>query len=132
MTGPGPGPEELIHAEVPWLLQVAEHITGDPQPDDLGPLDAAVARHRAQAMGREVYGSIWLKAAALLHTLVRLPSLEHSNAQFGWLAAVAFLQVNGRPLTYQPKDAATLVRGVVAGTVPPREIALQLRRWSTD
>jgi death-on-curing protein len=123
-------PEGLIYAEAPWLLQIAEHIHGDPQADDLGPLDAAVARHRAQAMGREIYGSIWLKAAALLHTLARLPSLEHSNGQFGWLSAVAFLQVNGRTLDYPPKEAAALVRDVVAGDIGIMGIALQLRRWA--
>lgn len=124
-----PGPDRVVYAEVPMLLQVAEQIFGDPQADDLGVLPAAVARHRSEAMGRDIYASIWLKAAALLHTLVRLPALEHSNAQFGWLAAVAFLRVNGHTLTYQPKDAAILVRDTVAGEKSVREIALQLRRW---
>ncbi|MFJ5220900.1 fic family toxin-antitoxin system, toxin component [Streptomyces sp. NPDC088354] len=123
-------PDGVTYATVPMLLQVAEHITGDPQADDLGVLDAAVARHRAEAMGQEIYGSIWLKAAALVHTLVRLPALEHSNGQFGWSAAVAFLQVNGRSLAYEPKDAAILVRGVIAGDVPVRQVALQLRQWA--
>ena len=124
-------PEGVIYAEVPWLLQVAEHIDGDPQPDDLGPLIAGVARHRGQALGRDVYGSIWLKAASLLHTLARLPSLEHSNAQFAWLAAVAFLQVNGHTLDYPPKDAAALLRNVVTGDIGPQRIALQLRQWAS-
>ncbi|MFJ4849349.1 MULTISPECIES: fic family toxin-antitoxin system, toxin component [unclassified Streptomyces] len=124
-------PDAVIYADVPMLLQVAEHITGDPQADDLGILPAAVARHRSEAMRREIYGSIWLKAAALLHTLARLPALEHSNGQFGWLAAVAFLRVNGHTLTYEPKDAAILVRDVIAGEAPVRQIALQLRQWDT-
>lgn len=126
-----PRPDGVIYAEVPMLLQVAEHILGDPQADDLGVLPAAVARHRAEAMGQDVYGSIWLKAAALLHTLVRLPALEHSNGQFGWLAAVAFLRVNGHTLTYPPKDAAVLVRDAIAGAKSVKEIALQLRQWGT-
>ncbi|MFF3256735.1 fic family toxin-antitoxin system, toxin component [Actinacidiphila glaucinigra] len=125
-----PKPDGVIYADVRMLLQVAEHIAGDPQADDLGILPAAVARHRSEAMGREIYASIWLKAATLLHTLARLPALEHSNAQFGWLAAVAFLRVNGITLTYQPKDAAILVRDVVADEVPVRKIALQLRKWA--
>lgn len=124
-------PDAVIYADVPMLLQVAEHIVGDPQADDLGILPAAVARHRSEAMGREIYGTIWLKAATLLQTLARLPTLEHSNAQFGWLAAVAFLRINGHTLTYQPKDAAILMRDVVAGEAPVRKIALQLRQWAT-
>ncbi|MGW3248229.1 hypothetical protein [Streptomyces sp. NPDC001070] len=39
--------------------------------------------------------------------------------------------VNGHTLTYQPKDAATRVRDVVAAEVPVRKVALQLRQWGT-
>jgi death-on-curing protein len=120
------------HADTVWLLRLAERIDGDPQVDDLGPLFAAVARHRARAMERDVYSSDWLKAAALLHTLARLPSLEHSNRQFAWLTAVGFLSVNGHQLEYPPKAAATLVSDGSAGRVGVQQIALQLRRWATS
>ncbi|MEU6346251.1 fic family toxin-antitoxin system, toxin component [Streptomyces sp. NPDC046977] len=125
MTHPEP---EL--AEVSWLLQVAEHVTGDPQLIDLGPLFAAVSRHRSRAMNRDVYGSVWLKAAALMETLARLPALEHSNRQFAWLSAVAFLTVNGCTLDYPQKDAVALVNDVARGATAVQASALQLRRWA--
>lgn len=117
--------------EEAFLLQLAERIDGDPQIDDLGPLFGAVARHRARAMERDVYGSDWLKAAALLHTLVRLPSLEHSNRQFAWLAAVGFLTLNGYHLNYPPKAAASMVNDAGAGLLAVQQIAVQLRQWAT-
>jgi prophage maintenance system killer protein len=112
-----------------WLLRLAERIDGDPQVNDLGPLFATVARHRARAMERDVYGSDWLKAAALLHTLARLDSLEHSNGQFAWLTTVGFLAVNGHHLEYPPKSAAALVMNTGAGLIGVQQIAVQLRQW---
>lgn len=122
--------EQYERAEVSWLLRVAENIHGDPQLDDLGPLFAAVARHQARAMDRDVYPSLPLKSAALLHTLVRTPALEHSNAQFAWLAAAAFLDINNHPLSYSARDAAALVADAEAGRIGVQQIARQLRRWA--
>ncbi|SEO98261.1 fic family toxin-antitoxin system, toxin component [Actinacidiphila rubida] len=121
--------EDYERAEVSWLLRVAENVQGDPQVDDLGPLFAAVCRHQARAMDRDVYQSLLLKASALLHTLVRTPALEHSNQMFAWMVAAAFLDVNGYELSYSPKDAATLVADVEAGRAGVQQIARQLRRW---
>jgi prophage maintenance system killer protein len=116
-------------AEVPYLLRLAETLPGDPQVDDLGPLYAAVARHQAAAMGQDVYGSDWLKAAALLHTLARLPGLEHSNRAFAWAAAVGLLAINDHTLDYKPADAVTLVKDVSAGLIGVQQIASALRSW---
>lgn len=75
MTQPEP-PHPL---DVAFLLHAAELLDGDPQVDDFGPLYAAVARVNARAMERDVYGSLFLKAAALLQPLAKLPCLEHST-----------------------------------------------------
>jgi prophage maintenance system killer protein len=116
-------------AEVPYLLRLAETLPGDPQLDDLGPLYAAVARHQSAAMGQDVYGSDWLKAAALLHTLARLPGLEHGNRAFAWSAAVGFLAINDRALHYKPDDAVTLVKDASTGLLGVQQIASVLRSW---
>ncbi|MFE0632788.1 fic family toxin-antitoxin system, toxin component [Streptomyces sp. NPDC058864] len=121
----------MIHRiDVPFLLHAAEQIDGDPQVHELGPLYAAVARVQANAMERDVYGSDHLKAAALLHTLARLPSLEHSNLQFAWVSTVGFLVLQGHGLEYPPKHAAGLVRDAEAGRVTVEEIAVTLRDWT--
>lgn len=116
--------------DVGFLLHAAERLRGDPQVDDLGPLYAAVARVNAHAMGRDVYGSPHLKAAALLQTLVRLPCLEHSNEAFAWACAEALLSLRGYRLQYPPKDAVILVRDAAAGTLGVARIARQLRDWT--
>ncbi|MFE3742581.1 fic family toxin-antitoxin system, toxin component [Streptomyces sp. NPDC059096] len=125
MTQPEPLP-----LDVTFLLHAAGLLDDDPQVDDLGPLYAAVARVNARAMERDVYGSLYLRAGALLHTLARLPCLEHSNEAFAWHATEAYLILNARELDYPPKAAVALVRDAVSGALGVARISRQLRDWS--
>ncbi|WFB88533.1 MULTISPECIES: fic family toxin-antitoxin system, toxin component [Streptomyces] len=128
MTQHGP----LHPLDVTFLLHAAELLPGDPQVDDLGPLYAAVARVDARALERDVYGSVYLKAASLLQTLVRLPCLEHSNEAFAWHSSEAYLALNGYLLDYPPKEAVALVREAASGATGVGLIARQLRTWSVS
>ncbi|WP_369192237.1 fic family toxin-antitoxin system, toxin component [Streptomyces sp. R08] len=116
--------------DVTFLLHAAELLPGDPQVDDYGPLYAAVARVNARAMERDVYGSLFLKAASLLQTLVRLPCLEHSNEAFAWHCTEAYLVLNGCGLEYPPKEAVSLVRDTASGASGVGLVGRQLRAWS--
>ncbi|MEU0663962.1 fic family toxin-antitoxin system, toxin component [Streptomyces lavendulocolor] len=128
-----PEPSEPFHPlDVSFLLHAAELLPGDPQVDDLGPLYAAVGRVNARAMERDVYGSPYLKAAALLQTLAKLPCLEHSNEAFPWHATEAYLALNARRLDYQPKAAVALIRDAATGAFGVVSIARQLRDWTAD
>lgn len=118
--------------DVAFLLHAAELLPGDPQVDDYGPLYAAAARVNARALEHDVYGSIHLRAAALLQTLVRLPCLEHSNEAFAWHATEAYLGLNGYRLDYAPKEAVALVRDAASGATGVGLIGRQLRTWSTS
>ncbi|WP_407109546.1 fic family toxin-antitoxin system, toxin component [Streptomyces sp. DSM 116494] len=115
--------------DVGFLLHAAELLPGDPQVDDYGPLYAAVARVNARAMERDIYGSVYLKAAALLQTLVKLPCLEHSNEAFAWHSTEAYLALNGYQLDYPPKEAVALVRDAASGATGVGLIGRQLRAW---
>ncbi|QLE75700.1 fic family toxin-antitoxin system, toxin component [Streptomyces rectiverticillatus] len=119
-----------LRIDVPFLLHAAGLLPGDPQVDDYGPLFGAVARVYARAMDRDVYGSQHLKAGALLHSLIRMPCLEHSNEAFAWHATEAFLSLNGHRLDYRPKEAVALVREAASGTLGAAQIARRLRDWT--
>lgn len=123
-------PEQFHPLDVMFLLHAAELLEGDPQIDDFGPLYAAVARVNARAMEHDIYGSLHLKAAALLQTLAKLPCLEHSNEAFAWHSTEAFLALHGQHLDYPPKAAVALVRDASAGELGVARIARQLRAWT--
>ncbi|WP_171168265.1 fic family toxin-antitoxin system, toxin component [Streptomyces sp. I05A-00742] len=122
-----PPPQRI---DVPFLLHAAELLPGDPQVDDYGVLFGAVARMYARAMDRDIYGSLHLKAGALLVGLVRTPCLEHSNDRFAWHATEAFLALNECRLDYRPKEAVALVRDAAAGAAGVAQVARQLHAWS--
>jgi prophage maintenance system killer protein len=124
--------DPLHPLDVAFLLHAAELLPGDPQVDDYGPLYAAVARVNARAMERDIYGSAYLKAAALLQTLARLPCLEHSNEAFAWHSAEAYLALNGYRLDYPPKEAVSLARGAASGAAGIGLIGRQLRAWNAS
>ncbi|MBT2430390.1 fic family toxin-antitoxin system, toxin component [Streptomyces sp. ISL-112] len=124
--------EPLHPLDVTFLLHAAELLPGDPQVDDYGTLYAAVARVNARALERDIYGSVYLQAGALLQTLVRLPCLEHSNEAYAWHCAEAYLVLNGCRLEYLPKEAVALVRDAASGVMGVGLLGRQLRAWSVS
>jgi death on curing protein len=93
---------------------------------DVGLLDSAAARPRSQAFGQEAYGTLALKAAALLHSLVNNHALVDGNKRLGWLATVVFLDLNGAAPDLDDEAAFTLVVDVAAGSVDVEQIAERL------
>ncbi|MFF1569347.1 hypothetical protein ACFVY1_38970 [Streptomyces sp. NPDC058293] len=53
-------------------------------------MDAVCARVQVHYMGRDVYASDWLKAAAVLGTIALHEPLEAKNEFFAWLVAETF------------------------------------------
>lgn len=62
---------------------------------DFGLLSSAVARPQASAFGEDAYLDPWVKAAALLHSLVSNHPFVDGNKRAGWNAAWTFLEANG-------------------------------------
>ncbi|MFD7418416.1 fic family toxin-antitoxin system, toxin component, partial [Kitasatospora purpeofusca] len=121
--------EPLHPLDVTFLLHAAELLPGDPQVDDYGTLYAAVARVNARALERDIYGSLYLQAGALLQTLARLPCLEHSNEAYAWHCAEAYLALNGRRLEYPPKEAVAVVRVAGSGALGVGLLGRRVRVW---
>lgn len=93
---------------------------------DIGLLDAAVARPRSTAFGADAYSTIELKAAALLHSLVRNHALVDGNKRLAWLATAVFLDLNGHTLLLADDDAFDIVMKAAAGELTLEEIAGRL------
>nr|WP_221316813.1 Fic family protein [Saccharopolyspora gloriosae] len=95
------------------MLLLATAVTrGDLVVRDSGLLDSAAYRPRAEVLGVPAYETLWLKAAALLDSLVRTRPLLEGNWRLGWIAAVAMCDVNGWWIEADEDEALTLVREV--------------------
>jgi death-on-curing protein len=98
---------------------------------DHGLLASAAARPRASAFGADAYPTLHLKAAALLHSLVRNHPLLDGNKCLAWLVTYVFLDLNGHQLVAGQDEVVDFVLAAAAGTIDDLEkIAAQLAAWS--
>lgn len=96
---------------------------------DLGLLDSAAHRPTTILWGREAYGTLDMKAAALMESLVRNHALLDGNKRLGWLAVVVFYGLNGVDLEAPDDEAYALVIAVATGTIAVKQASETLARW---
>lgn len=80
-------------------------------------MEAASARPRTSAFGRDAYPDLYAKAAALLHSLAKNHGLVDGNKRLALAAAIAFLGINGEWLRMSQDEAYELVMAVAAGEI---------------
>jgi death-on-curing protein len=114
------------------LMEVTRAAVGpDVVVADYGLLESALARPRASVFGEDAYPDLHLKAAALLHSLLRNHALVDGNKRLAWTACRTFLALNGQWIRAPEDERFAFVVGVAAGTVRDvDEIATQLRARS--
>ncbi|MFF5007294.1 hypothetical protein ACFY3G_31245 [Streptomyces phaeochromogenes] len=83
-------------------------------------------------MGRDVYSSDWLKAAAMLESVALHEPLDDKNPFFAWMVAEVFLNTNGHYMHYEPEEALALVMRARHKGAPVQELAARLRASTTD
>ena len=106
----------MIYLTLHELLHVAERTLGPGYAvRDYGLLEAALARPRATAFGKDAYPDLDVKAAALLHSIARNHALIDGNERLALAAVIAFYGLNGRRLTLTNDQAYDLVISVAAG-----------------
>jgi death on curing protein len=117
---------------VEQALRIARFAVGGPvEVRDLGLLDAAVTRPRASVLGRDAYTDLFIKAAALLHSLAKDHPLVDGNKRLAWLATWVFFAKNGVELDPDDDTAYDLVVAVAAGKIDEvDEIATVLRSFT--
>jgi death-on-curing family protein len=93
---------------------------------DAGLLAAAAARPQITVLGDDAYPSFEVKAAALLHSLVRNHALVDGNKRLAWSATRVFCLLNGRDLTYTVDEAEDLMLNAASGQLDVPGIAAWL------
>lgn len=111
------------------LLELSALLLGEPPPvRDIGLLGSAVARPQASAFGEDAYPDLWLKAAALLQSILKNHALIDGNKRLGWLATAVFLEINGVSVVHVPDDdVVNLVLSLAAGSHDVDRIARLLQ-----
>ncbi|MEU6810492.1 toxin Doc [Streptomyces sp. NPDC046831] len=122
----------FLHIDVSWLLDVQEVALGheDVTVADYSALVAAVARHRTRMPTLEASDPdpAW-RAAALLHTIVRLEPLPHRNSLFAAFVAAQYMDQCGEGIDPPYGALSDLVRKVRDSRVSVYAVAGALRSW---
>ena len=123
----------MIYLTLPELLHVAERTLGAGYAvRDYGLLEAALARPRATAFGKDAYPDLDAKAAALLHSIARNHALIDGNKRLALAAVIAFYGLNGRRLTLANDEAYDLVMSVAAGQLDEVDAIAAILRNATQ
>jgi death-on-curing protein len=121
-----------LYLDLDTFLAIAERAArAPPLVADYGLLDSALGRPQATVFGQEVYPTLPLKAAALLHSVVSNHGLVDGNKRLGWLATVVFCYINGVHVDAPDDDAYDLVIAIADGSLDDLEtIGTRLITWT--
>lgn len=125
--------DRVEYLDLDDVLDLARRLLGDPVPvRDVGLLGSATARPRTTVLGQDAYPTVWVKAAALLDSVVNNQALVDGNKRLGWLCAAVFLEINGFSVAAASDDEVVdLVMSVAAGASDLELIARTLERFAT-
>ncbi|HSQ17225.1 MAG TPA: type II toxin-antitoxin system death-on-curing family toxin [Anaerolineales bacterium] len=97
---------------------------------DLGLLESAVARPQATFDGQELYPTLFLKAAALLDSLVNNHPFIDGNKRTGIAAAALLLRINGYRLTTANPELESFTLQVATHHLALPEISTWLEQYA--
>ncbi len=90
---------------------------------DAGLLASALARPRATVFGEDAYKSLELKAAALIHSLIKNHPMVDGNKRTAWMLLNSFLYVNGCLLEMDTEQGMELTLGLATDRLTLDEAA---------
>jgi len=121
-----------LYIDVSWLLDVQEAALSDEDMSvsDYSALVAAVARHKTKlpTFAAADPDAAW-RAAALMHTIVRLEPLPHRNSLYAAFVAAQYMGQSGEGIDPPYGALSELVRKIRDTGVGVVAVADQLRAW---
>ena len=95
---------------------------------DFSLLHSAVERPKAAYGGMEFYPTIFLKTAALLHSLCQNHAFTDGNKRTSWVSAKRFLKINNYYLRATKDEAVSFMLSVDNENLPLNEISAWLKK----
>ena len=95
---------------------------------DKSMLESAINRPFATFGGSDLYPDIYMKAAALIQSIVKNHPFIDGNKRTAFASMVVFLGLNGIELDAPPAEATAIILGMAASEVTEDELA----RWVAE
>jgi death-on-curing protein len=95
---------------------------------DVGLLESIVHKERSSFGGRDLYQTLWGKAAAFCEALVRYHVFVDGNKRTALMATARFLAVNGYELSATNKEAERIILDIVTKKADASALAVWLKK----
>ncbi|MEU5002297.1 toxin Doc [Streptomyces sp. NPDC021622] len=122
----------VLYIDVAWLLDVQEFAVApeDMTVSDYSTLVAAVARHKTKlpTLASADPDAAW-RAAALLHTIVRLEPLPYRNSLYAAFVAAQYMDQSGEGIDPPYGALSDLVRTIRESRISVYAVADRIRSW---
>lgn len=119
-------PENIVQIH----FEVIEETGGSHGLRDTGLLTSAIHRPMATFGGKHLYPSVFLKGAALVHSLLLNHSFVDGNKRTAVLSLMAFLELNGRDIKASQKEVVEFALWVENKKPDVAEIAGWIKKHS--
>lgn len=90
-------------------------------------IHSAVERPKAFFAGKDLYPTVWLKAAALIHSLVKNHAFNDGNKRTGFFSTLRFLNLNGYDLDVEDKEIINFTLDIGVKKLNLEDISLWLK-----
>lgn len=90
---------------------------------DAGLLDSALSRPRTRLFGEDAYPTLELKAAAMMHSIIKNHPMIDGNKRSSWFALNAFLELNGFEVVADENEAFDFIIGIATDKYDLNQIA---------
>ena len=97
---------------------------------DFGLLESAILRAQTTFGGQELYPSIFEKASALMHSLVKNHAFVDGNKRTATVSTLTFLVLNGYQIVVSQGALVAFSLSVENNKLPLEKIALWLKKYS--
>jgi death-on-curing protein len=115
-----------INEQFPAAEPIHKILRGKDTVRDMDLLAAAAGRPMQTAFGQDAYPTLEAKAAALLHSISRNHPFADGNKRTAAVAAILMLAVNGRCVTWDPREALDRIAAVAEGRIEVEAFAAWL------
>jgi death on curing protein len=95
---------------------------------DLGLLDSALARPKTTLFGEDAYPELELKAAALVHSVIKNHPMVDGNKRTSWFLVNAFLYINDQYLEMTTEEGLEFTLGLATDALNLKEAGAIIRR----
>lgn len=99
---------------------------------DLGLLDSALARPKTTLFGEDAYPTLELKAAAMVHSIIKNQAMVDGNKRTSWFMLSSFLYINGYFIEMTADEGMEFTLGIATDKLSLAEAAAMIRKHMVE